>query len=124
MTAARRSPVELDPEVFRELGHKVVDDIAELLAELHSPAARPVVPVQSLAEVQAAVGSDALPEHGSSAATVLQAATDLLMQRSLLIGHPRFLGYVCGAPAPLGILAELLAAGVNPNLGGWPLSPV
>jgi aromatic-L-amino-acid decarboxylase len=83
-----------------------------------------VVPVQTPAEVQAAVGADALPEHGSSAATVLQAATDLLMQRSLHIGHPRFLGYVCGAPAPLGILSELLAAGVNPNVGGWPLSPV
>jgi glutamate/tyrosine decarboxylase-like PLP-dependent enzyme len=124
MPDARRSPVELDPHVFRELGHKLVDDIAALLDELHSPASRPVVPAQTPAEVQAAVGSDALPEHGSPAPTVLQAATDLLMQRSLHIGHPRFLGYVCGAPAPLGILSELLAAGVNPNLGGWPLSPV
>jgi glutamate/tyrosine decarboxylase-like PLP-dependent enzyme len=124
MVDARRSQVELDPEVFRELGHKLVDDIAELLVELRSPASRPVVLAQTPAEVQAAVGNDALPEHGSAPEAVLRAATDLLMQRSLLIGHPRFLGYVCGAPAPLGILGELLAAGVNPNLGGWPLSPV
>jgi aromatic-L-amino-acid/L-tryptophan decarboxylase len=124
MPDARGSPVELDPEAFRELGHRLVDDVAELLAELRSPASRPVVPVQTIADVQAAVGNDALPEHGSPAGEVLRAATDLLIQRSLLIGHPRFLGYVCGAPAPLGVLGELLAAGVNPNLGGWPLSPV
>jgi len=32
--------------------------------------------------------------------------------------HPRFWGWVIGTGTPLGTLAELLAAGMNPNLGG------
>ena len=32
--------------------------------------------------------------------------------------HPRFWGWVIGAGTPLGALAEMLAAGLNPNMGG------
>jgi aromatic-L-amino-acid/L-tryptophan decarboxylase len=32
--------------------------------------------------------------------------------------HPRFWGWVIGGGSPLGMLAELLAAGMNPNAGG------
>ncbi|HSK16849.1 MAG TPA: aminotransferase class V-fold PLP-dependent enzyme [Gaiellaceae bacterium] len=121
--AQRTSPLELDPDLFRALGHRLVDDLAELLADLRSPASRPVVRPQTPAEVQAAVGDAPLPEQGSPPDAVLRDATALLLDRSLLTGHPRFLGYICGAPAPLGILGDLLAAGVNANVGGWALSP-
>jgi aromatic-L-amino-acid decarboxylase len=124
MATARNSPLELDPELFRVLGHELVDELAELLGELQSPASRPVVPAQTVADVQAAVGDAALPENGSVPEQILREATELVRDRSLLNGHPRFWGYISGAPAPLGILADLLAAGVNPNLGGWPLAPV
>src|SRR5919201_2078833 len=124
MASERNSPLELDPALFRTLGHQLVDELAELLGDLRSPASRPLVQPQSAAEVQAAVGDAPLPERGSPPDVALQEATKLLLDRSLLVGHPRFLGYVCGAPAPLGILGDLLASGVNPNVGGWPLSPV
>jgi aromatic-L-amino-acid decarboxylase len=122
--AVRRSPFELDLEEFRALGHELVDELTMLLGELRSPAERSVVPEQTVAEVHAALGDAALPGDGSPAETVLRDATDLLLDRSLLVGHPRFWGYVCGAPTPLGILGDLLAAGVNPNVGGYPLSPI
>ena len=124
MASERLSAVELDPERFRALGHRLVDDLAELLSEVRSPASRPVVPAQSVAEVQAAVGDRPLPERGDSPETILCEATELVRDRSLLNGHPRFWGYISGAPAPLGILGDFLAAGVNPNLGGWPLAPI
>src|SRR5437588_2322642 len=38
-------------------------------------------------------------------------------------GHPRFMAYVSGAGTVPGAAAELLAAGINPNLGGFQLSP-
>ena len=50
--------------------------------------------------------------------------TDLLTAVSLYNGHPKFLGYVTSSPAPVGMLADLLAAAVNPNVGAWTLSPV
>jgi glutamate/tyrosine decarboxylase-like PLP-dependent enzyme len=33
------------------------------------------------------------------------------------------MGYITAAPAPIGMLGELLAAAVNPNVGAWTLSP-
>jgi aromatic-L-amino-acid decarboxylase len=46
-----------------------------------------------------------------------------LFDHSLFNGHPRFFGYITAPPAPIGILGDLLAAAVNPNVGGWMLSP-
>ena len=33
------------------------------------------------------------------------------------------MGYVTAAPAPVGMLADLLASALNPNVGAWALSP-
>ena len=38
-------------------------------------------------------------------------------------GHPRFMAYVSGAGTIPGAAADLLAAGLNMNAGGWLLSP-
>jgi aromatic-L-amino-acid decarboxylase len=121
---SRRSPLDLDPQTFRALGHQLVDDLTTLLEELQSPARRPVVPEQTAAEVEAALGKSPLPEEGTPADELLREATSLVFDRSLLDGHPRFWGYVIGAPAPIGTLGDLLASGVNPNVGGWPIAPV
>ena len=48
----------------------------------------------------------------------------LLCDHSLHNGHPRFMGYITSSAAPLGALADLLAAAVNPNVGSWALAPV
>jgi aromatic-L-amino-acid/L-tryptophan decarboxylase len=116
-----RSPIDLDPQEFRALGHRLVEDIAGLLERLPE---LPVTPGESPEDVRAALGEGGLPERGAAADELLADARDLLFEHSLLNGHPRFLGYVIGAPAPLGALADLLAAAVNPNLGGYPLAPI
>src|SRR4051794_29422486 len=116
-----RSAIDLDPEEFRALGHRLVDDLAGLLERLPE---LPVTPGESPEEVRAALGEAPLPEHGAAPGELLAEARDLLFEHSLFTGHPRFMGYVIGAGAPLSALAELLAAGVNPNLGGYPLAPI
>ena len=121
---ARESPFELEPDRFRALGHRLVDDLADLLAAQSSPSALPVTPGESVADVRAAVGDAALPEHGVAPEEALAEAQRLVLDHSLYIGHPRFWGYVVGAPAPIGALGDLLAAVVNPNVGGFPLGPV
>jgi glutamate/tyrosine decarboxylase-like PLP-dependent enzyme len=117
----RRSPIDLSPDEFRALGHQLVDDVAELLERLPS---LPVTTGERPAEIRALLGDASLPEHGAPPDELLREATGLLSDHSLFVGHPRFMGYVIGAGAPLAALADLLAAAVNPNLGGWPLSPV
>jgi glutamate/tyrosine decarboxylase-like PLP-dependent enzyme len=41
-----------------------------------------------------------------------------------LNGHPKFFGFITSSAAPIGALADLLAASVNPNVGGQILSPM
>ena len=65
-----------------------------------------------------------MPKRGTPAAKLLRETTRLLLQDSLFNGHPKFWGYVTSSPAPIGILGDLLAAGINQNVGAFALSPV
>ena len=51
--------------------------------------------------------------HGASCCSATRCSTRI----------PRFFGYITAAPAPIGMLGDLLAAAVNPNVGAWTLSP-
>src|SRR5213078_2496067 len=103
----------MDAAAFRSAGHALVDQLAELLASVPS---RPVTPNESPAAVREALGLDApLPEQGAAAGPLLAETAQRLFDHSLFNGHPRFLGYITSSPAPIGMLADLLAAAVNPN---------
>jgi len=121
MPMPRNAPIELAPEEFRRLGHRLVDRIAEYLAEL--PAGK-VTPGEEPATVRAALGRKRLPVDGTSPEELLDDAAELLFDHSLYNGHPRFFGFITSSAAPIGALADLLASAINPNLGGWPLSPM
>ncbi len=117
----RITPLHLDPETFRRLGHRLVDDIAARLAAIPEG---PVTPGESPAAVREALGAGApLPERGADPGEILDRAAKLLFDHSLFNGHPRFLGYITASPAPIGMLGDLLAAAVNPNVSAWSLSP-
>lgn len=83
-----------------------------------------MTPAPEPAEIRARLGGAGAPEDGQPVGRLLSEAADLLFENSLLSGHPRFLGYIVGAPAPIGALADLLAAAVNPNVGAWHLAPM
>jgi aromatic-L-amino-acid/L-tryptophan decarboxylase len=117
----RVSPLEMTPDEFRVAGHRLVDRIAEFLASLPE---RKVTPGQTPEQVRALLGDDGLPEQGTPAGPLLERATELLVEQSLFNGHPRFWGYITSSAAPIGALADLLAAAVNPNCGAWALSPM
>src|SRR5262249_5255078 len=65
-----------------------------------------------------------LPESGADAGELVSTAADLLFAHSLFNGHPRFWGYITSSPAPIGMLADFLAAAVNANVGAWKLAPL
>ena len=123
MEAPRRAPgpIELEPDEFRRLGHELVDSVADFLASLPE---RPVTTGESPRDIRAALGDASLPENGTPPDELLREARELLFDHSLLTGHPRYFGYIIGAPAPIGALADLLAAAVNPNVGGFVLAPM
>ena len=120
--AGRTTPIELGADEFAEIGHALVDQIADLLSGMGD---RRLGPDTDPAEMRKVLGADAgLPEAGTDAAGLMRETADMLIDNSLYNGHPRFFGYITGAPAPIGILGDLLASAVNPNLGGWFLSPM
>ena len=117
----RRAPLTMDPEEFRRVGHDVVDRLASFLESLPG---RPVTRSESPEEIRSVLdASRSLPAQGTDASTLLRSAADLLFEHSLFNGHPRFFGYITSSPAPIGMLADLLGAAVNPNVGAWRLSP-
>ncbi|HUF76617.1 MAG TPA: aminotransferase class V-fold PLP-dependent enzyme [Longimicrobiales bacterium] len=118
----RRKPVDLEPEEFARLGHRLVDDVAELLRTMRD---RPLTAGETPQEIRAVLGADRpLPQHVSDPGEVLAEATKLLFEHSLFNGHPRFFGYITAGAAPLGMLGDLLAAAVNPNVGAAALAPM
>jgi glutamate/tyrosine decarboxylase-like PLP-dependent enzyme len=119
--AERVTPLEMAPDEFRRVGHDLVDRIADFLSTLRD---RPVTAGETPAELRNLLGRASLPAAGTAAAALLPDTARLLFDHSLLNGHPRFMGYITSSAAPLGALAEMLAATVNPNVGGWELSPV
>jgi glutamate/tyrosine decarboxylase-like PLP-dependent enzyme len=117
----RDAPLEMSPEAFREAGHRMVDELADFLGSIRE---RPVAPDLTPSEVRALLPQGGLPEEGQDPRELLAETVPLVLDRSLLNGHPRFFGYITSSATPIGALADLLAAAVNPNMGGWQLSPL
>lgn len=112
----------LDPENwqdFRLQGHRMLDDMFDYLENLRD---RPVW--QPIPGEVKAVFERAMPKEPGD----LTAAHEVFMQDILpyAIGnaHPGFMGWVHGGGTPVGMLAEMLAGGLNANLGGREQIPV
>lgn len=121
MTNNRETPIEISKEEFRKIGYQLIDKIADFIDSIDK---KPVTTGETPRELQKILGNSSLPENGISAAELMSKTTDLLLDHSLLNGHPKFLGYITSSAAPIGALADLLAASINPNVGAHILSPM
>ncbi|MGI0108248.1 pyridoxal phosphate-dependent decarboxylase family protein [Salinimicrobium sp. WS361] len=122
MSKVRESSIEMGKEEFRRVGYKLIDDISNFIESIDE---KPVTTNETPGELQNKIlGNAPLPEEGKSVSELFSSTTDLLFQHSLLNGHPKFLGYITSSAAPIGALADLLAASVNPNVGAQILSPI
>jgi aromatic-L-amino-acid/L-tryptophan decarboxylase len=117
----RESAAEMTPAQFREAGHHLVDQIADFLSTI---ADKPVAPDATPHQIRDLIGGAGVPETGMEPGAILDHAAQLMFANSTLNGHPRFFGYITSSAAPIGALADLLAASVNSNCGAWGLSPV
>ncbi|MDE2275193.1 MAG: aspartate aminotransferase family protein [Burkholderiales bacterium] len=67
---------------------------------------------------------ETLPEKGQPLAAVHQRFMTQVLPYAVGNAHPRFMGWVQGGGTPEGMLAEMLAAGLNANLGGRDQMPL
>ena len=105
------------PERAREVGERILDLYAGYLAGMDGPTTPRVTPET----VRAAVALD-VPEEPLDDDALL-AHLSAIVDSSLRTGSGGFLAYISGAGTVPGALADLLASGLNPNVGGWVLSP-
>jgi glutamate/tyrosine decarboxylase-like PLP-dependent enzyme len=117
-----RDEETLDPEdwqAMRALGHRMVDDMMTYLETVRE---RPVwQPIPD--EVRAHLNQP-LPVEAEGAERAYQDFTEYVLPHPLGNIHPRFWGWVNGTGTPFAMLAEMLAAGMNPNVGGFNQVPV
>jgi aromatic-L-amino-acid/L-tryptophan decarboxylase len=110
----------MTPEAFRLAGHELIDLLADFLANIGQ---YPVTRAESAEQIRRIFVPRELPETGEDAGRLLRRFAPLLIEHSLHNGHPRFFGYITSSAAPLGALADLLAAAINQNCGLRDLSP-
>lgn len=67
---------------------------------------------------------DGMPAQGRELAEVHQQFMQQILPYAVGNAHPGFFGWVHGGGTPVGMLAEMLAAGLNANLGGRDQIPV
>jgi aromatic-L-amino-acid/L-tryptophan decarboxylase len=107
----------LDPADWtatREVAHRMVDDMLTFLETVRERPAWQPVPADVKARLM-----EPVPMAGAPLAHVYdQFARDVLPYPTGNI-HPRFWGWVMGSGTPTGMLAEMLAAGMNSHVAGY-----
>lgn len=111
--AAETPELSLDPkdwDAFKRLAHKALDDALDSLATVRE---RPVW--QSVPEAVRAEFKTGLPRKGEGAEAAYQDYRRLVAPYPTGNIHPRFWGWVIGTGTPMGVVADMLAATLNPN---------
>jgi len=112
----------LDPSdwpVLKTQAHRMLDDILDYVENIRE---RPVwQPIPD--EVRTGFRGD-LPAAPSGLADVHDEFMRYILPFATGNVHPGFMGWVHGGGTPVGMLAEMLAAGLNANLGGRDHIPI
>jgi glutamate/tyrosine decarboxylase-like PLP-dependent enzyme len=106
--------IDLSPEQFRALGYRAIDMLAEQLAAAPNALCRHTPPQ----ELRRSLMSQPLPEIGQPPEELLELVASQVLPYPMGNASPRFFAWVNSPAAPLGVLAELLAAGMNPSVAG------
>lgn len=112
----------LDPADWEELraqGHRMLDDMFDHMAGLR----RQPVWQPAPQEVRDAF-REPLPRQPTPLAEVHERFLNEILPYGIGNAHPGFMGWVQGGGTAVGMLAEMLAAGLNANVGGRDQIPV
>ncbi|MDA8381598.1 MAG: pyridoxal-dependent decarboxylase [Betaproteobacteria bacterium] len=109
----------MDWSALRAQGHRMLDDLFDYLEHIRE---RPVwQPIPH--EVRAAF-DEPLPQRATELAVVHEAFMHKVLPYAVGNAHPGFMGWVHGGGTAVGMLAEMVAGGLNANVGGRDQMPV
>jgi glutamate/tyrosine decarboxylase-like PLP-dependent enzyme len=112
----------LDPQNWDDIraqGHRMLDDMMDYAANIRE---RPVwTPIPDAARARF---HEKPPHQPCDLGEVYREFTDFIVPYATGNVHPGFMGWVHGGGTAVGMLAEMLAAGLNANLGGRDHIPI
>ncbi len=112
----------LDPTdwtTFRQQAHVMLDDMLDYQQHLRQ---RPTW--QPLPSAKHPFFHQAAPQDPQDLSQVHQEFLDYILPYTIGNPHPGFMGWVHGGGTPVGMLAEMLAGGLNVNAGGRHQAPI
>jgi aromatic-L-amino-acid/L-tryptophan decarboxylase len=112
----------LDPQNWDEIraqGHRMLDDMLDYAASIRERPVWSPIPDEVRARFHAK-----LPVEPGDLGEVYREFSDFIVPYATGNVHPGFMGWVHGGGTAVGMLAEMLAAGLNANLGGRDHIPI
>lgn len=113
-TDTTKENLTLDPEnwdAMRKLGHRMIDDLFDYWENIRNEKIWKPIP-QEVKEFL----DQPIPEKGQDPEEVYQEFKQNIFPYNKGNVHPRFFAWIQGTGTPLGVLADLLASGMNPNV--------
>ena len=109
-----------DPETFRQQGHQLVDSLADYLANMQDNPRTAVLPWQSpddrLENWQA--------DYRQSPDQNVNRFWDVVVQQSMHLHHPHYVGHQVAPPVPIAALSGLVSAFLNNGMAIYEMGPV
>jgi aromatic-L-amino-acid decarboxylase len=109
----------MDAKEFRDVGHRVVDLLAEYLDHIEDRRVFPDVEPRTVN----ALFSEPLPQEPSSPERVLRELQDKLLPYCTHVGHPGYMGLITPSPNPVGVIADFICSALNQNVGAYSIGP-
>ncbi len=109
----------MNPGEFREVGHRVVDLLAEYFEHIEGKPVFPNVEPSTLTQFFA----EPLPQDSSTPARVLAELEEKLLPYCTHVGHPGYMGLITPSPNPVGIIADFICSALNQNIGAYSIGP-
>ena len=109
----------MNPSEFRQLGHHVVDLLAEYFEHIEEKPVFPDVEPRLLTQLF----DEPLPRQGETADQVLAEVEEKLLPYSTHVGHPGYMGLITPSPNPVGVIGDFLCSALNQNVGTYSVGP-
>ncbi len=109
----------MNPGEFREVGHRVVDLLADYLEDIEEKPVFPNVEPKVLTQFFA----EPLPQEPTAPAQVLDELEEKLLPYCTNVGHPGYMGLITPSPNPMGIIGDFICSALNQNIGGYTIGP-
>jgi len=109
----------MDGKEFRDLGHRVVDLLADYLDHIETKRVFPAVDPRTVNQLFA----EPLPQNPSTSDAVLAELENKLLPYCTHVGHPGYMGLITPTPNPVGVIADFICSALNQNVGAYSIGP-